>query len=75
MHHLLLCKLMQVSPLFITMLFARQQLANTTKWFPSSKFWSKSLNFDLSVMKRLVAPQSTKKLVLSQIISYPKAKK
>ena len=39
---------MQAFPLFF-LLFVRLQSANSTKWFPGSKFWSKLINFDLSV--------------------------
>ena len=63
---------MQALALFSTISFARLPSANSTKLSPGSKFWSKSINFDLSC---LVVPQSTNKLLLSKTISYPKAKK
>ena len=72
---LLLRRLMQASPLFIIMLFHRLPSDNSTKWFLGSTFWSKLINFDLSVSTLLVASQSTNKLVLSVTISCPKAKK
>ena len=57
---------MQVLPLFSTISFAQLPSANSTKWFPDSKFRSKLINFDLSVITCLVAPQLTNKLLLSK---------
>ena len=65
---------MQVLPLFSTILFAQLPSANPTKWFSGSEFWSKLINFDLSIIIYLVALQSTSKFLLSKKI-YPKAKK
>ena len=55
MFPLLLRRLMQGSFLFITMLFVRLPSVNSTKLFPGSKFWSKLINFDFSVITLLVA--------------------
>ena len=66
---------MQALTLFSTILFAWLPSTNSTKWFPGSRFCSKLINFDSSVITCSVAPQSINKLHLPETISYPKAKK
>ena len=64
MYPLLLHRKMQALPLFSNMLFALLPSANSTKWFTGLKFWSKLINFDLSVITSLVVLQPTYKLLL-----------